>query len=100
MVRLSFKKLSIHRIVSNRYFSQAQAELQPYRKNAFTLAFTFASERAISVRPAQKCPITLPVRRYMGQKQPWVSQGIGKARQAMKNGSQETRLAVGAYQPG
>jgi hypothetical protein len=63
MVRLSFKKLSIHRIVSNRYFSQAQAELQPYRKNAFTLAFTFASARAIRARPAQTGPVTAPIHR-------------------------------------
>jgi hypothetical protein len=63
MVRLSFKKLSIHRIVSNGYSSQAQAKLQPYGKNAFTLAFTFASERAIRARPAQKGPVTAPIHR-------------------------------------
>jgi len=64
MVRLSFKNLSIHRIVSNRYSSQAQVKLQPYRKNAFTLAFTLALERAIIVQPAQKCTMKPPIHRY------------------------------------
>jgi hypothetical protein len=100
MVCLSFKNLSIGRIVSNGYSSQAQAKLQPYRNNAFTLAFTLSLKRAsISVRLMQKCPITPPIRREMGRKQPWVSAGFGSARQAMKNGSQETRFAMGPHQP-